>query len=362
MIEEHKYFPRRPTSSSSWSSTSTTPRCACGSAAWGRRGPAAPAPPPRPSRWCAPARAQSPVTVELPGRQARGGGQAGLARLHDRSGRGDLPRRPLARVPRAPRVTRSARRHHATLRRTMRFSQTRSEPAARTCSPRSSARSPRARPPASTSSASASATPTCRRRRTSSTALREAAADPATHQYPSNRGSSASGEAVAGYYSRALRRRSRRRHRDRARCSAPRRASPTSATPARPAGRVPGRRPRLSRLHDRPACWPTARPCTCRCVPELGFQPDLDAIEPSAARQGQDDLRQLPEQPDRRRHRGRLLRPSRRLRQASTTSSWSTTTPTPTSPTTATWRRASCRRRAPRRSASSCSRSRRATT
>ena len=42
-----------------------------------------------------------------PGRQARRRRQAGLARVHDRSRRGDLPRRPLARVPRAPRLDRS---------------------------------------------------------------------------------------------------------------------------------------------------------------------------------------------------------------------------------------------------------------
>ena len=37
------------------------------------------------------------------GRQARGRGRAGLARVHDRARRRDLPRRPLARVPGAPR-------------------------------------------------------------------------------------------------------------------------------------------------------------------------------------------------------------------------------------------------------------------
>ena len=97
-------------------------------------------------------------------------------------------------------------------------------------------------------------------------------------------------------------------------------------------------------------------------VPELGFAPDLDAIDAERARARAADLPQLPQQPDRRDRPRRASSSGSSSSPASTRSSSSTTTPTRRRPTTATSRRASSRRRAPRRSASRSSRSRRAST
>ena len=44
----------------------------------------------------------------------------------------------------------------------------------------------------------------------------------------------------------------------------------------------PGGRPRLPGLRHRAGARRRRPPCTCRCVPELGFQPDLEDIEPAA--------------------------------------------------------------------------------
>ena len=130
---------------------------------------------------------------------------------------------------------------------------------------------------------------------------------------------------------------------------------------ARPGRRGPGRRPRLPGLRHRPDAGRRRR--RARAARARARLPARPRGDPGGdARQGDDDLRQLPQQPDGRRHRGRLLRPPRRLRPRATTSSWCTTTPTPTSPTTATWRPASWRRRGPRTSAWRCSASPRATT
>ena len=96
--------------------------------------------------------------------------------------------------------------------------------------------------------------------------------------------------------------------------------------------------------------------------PELGFVPDLDAIPERGAGARAADVPQLPEQPHRRGGPGRLLRAGRSSSRASTRSWSSTTTPTRRRPTTATSRRASSPPRAPRRSASRSSRSRRAST
>ena len=231
----------------------------------------------------------------------------------------------------------------------------------RTCSPTSSARSPSAGPPASTSSASASATPTCPRRRTSSRRWRRA---PPTRRRTSTRATRASSASARRWP------------------GSTRRASASSST--RPTEIVPllGAKEGIAHIclvlldpGDVALAADPGYPVYItgpmladgvRGAPAAGARARLPAgprgHPGGALAKAHDDLRQLPEQPDGRRHRGRLLRPSRRLRAAPTTSSWSTTTPTPTSPTTATWRRASSRRRAPRRSASRCSASRRATT
>ena len=60
-------------------------------------------------------------------------------------------------------------------------------------------------------------------------ALAEAAADPATHQYPSNQGELGFREAVAGFYRTRFGVDARPGRPDRPAARAPRRASPTSA-------------------------------------------------------------------------------------------------------------------------------------
>ena len=148
---------------------------------------------------------------------------------------------------------------------------------------RSSARSPSARPPASTSSASASATPTCRRRRTSS---RRSPRAPPTRRRTSTRAtraSSASARPWPGSTRRASASRSTRPTRS-SRCSAPRRASPTSAWCCSTRATSPWPPTPATRCTSPAPCWPTAPRSPLPLVPELGFQPDLEAIPAETAR------------------------------------------------------------------------------
>ena len=96
-------------------------------------------------------------------------------------------------------------------------------------------------------------------------------------------------------------------------------------------------------------------------LPERGFAPDLAAIPPAALERARLMFFNYPNNPT-----GAVV-PDGFFEEvvefAARTTSWScTTTPTARRPTTATWRRRSCRRPEPRRSASRCSRCPRATT
>ena len=104
-----------------------------------------------------------------------------------------------------------------------------------------------------------------------------------------------------------------------------------------------------------------AEPVLMPLTAEHGFQPDLEAIPADVRRRANLLFCNYPNNPT-----GAVVEDDffeRLARSGSSTTSRScTTTPTRRSRSTATWRRASCRRRAPRRPASRCSRSRRRTT
>ena len=144
-------------------------------------------------------------------------------------------------------------------------------------------------------------------------ALAEGAADPATHQYPSNQGELAFREAVAGYYATRF---------------------AVALDPATQVMPLLGAKEGIAHiglvmldqtdvaLATDPG-YPvyTTGPLLAGGTtvplplePELGFQPDLDAIEPERPRESEDDLRELPQQPHGRRDRGRFLRPARGVR------------------------------------------------
>ena len=78
--------------------------------------------------------------------------------------------------------------------------------------------------------------------------------------------------------------------------------------------------------------------------PELGFVPDLGAIEDEIAEEGEADVPELPEQPDGGGRARGVLRARGRVGARRTRSSWCTTTPTRRSPTTDTARRRSWQR------------------
>ena len=285
-------------------------------------------------------------------RQARGRGRGRLARAHDRPGRGDLPRRPVARVPGAPDMTKTFQPQPVAAR---------ARACRRTCSPRSSARSPPSGRRASTSSASASATPTRRPRRTWSRPWPRALRDPANHQYPTNRGTAEFRAAVAGYYHTRFGVALDQETRDRAAAGRQGGHRPHLLRAAERGRRLPGGRSRLPGLHDRAADRRRHRRAPA-AAPELGFQPDLDAIDPASLARAKHDLRELSQQPDRRRHRRRLLRPPRRLRPRARHRRGARQRLRRHHLRRLRGARASSRRPAPARSASSCSRCRRATT
>ena len=81
-----------------------------------------------------------------------------------------------------------------------------------------------------------------------------------------------------------------------------------------------------------------AEPVLMALRPELGFVPDLGAIEEDDRQAGEADVPELPEQPDRRGRARGVLRARGRVRARATTSWSCTTTPTRRSPTTATER------------------------
>ena len=104
-----------------------------------------------------------------------------------------------------------------------------------------------------------------------------------------------------------------------------------------------------------------AEPVVMPLVPELGFVPDLDAIDEATARRAKLMYLNYPNNPT-----GAVVPEGFFERVVDfargTTSSWCTTTPTRRRPTTAIARPRSWRRRERRRSGSRCSRSPRATT
>ena len=108
-------------------------------------------------------------------------------------------------------------------------------------------------------------------------ARRRSRSDPATHQYPTNHGSDAFREAVAGFYRDRFRveldpaPRSCRR-------SEARRRSPTSASRSSTPATSPLTRPRLSAVHLRARLLGSRGRITCRSSEANGFLPDLDAI------------------------------------------------------------------------------------
>ena len=76
----------------------------------------------------------------------------------------------------------------------------------------------------------------------------------------------------------------------------------------RPGGRRARVGPRATRSTPAGRSWPGPRPCVLPLVPELGFAPDLDAIDPLAWSNAPAAVPELPEQPDR---RGRARGPVR---------------------------------------------------
>ena len=192
-------------------------------------------------------------------------------------------------------------------------------------------------------------------------AMQEAVAEPETHHYPSNRGRVDFREAIADFYARRF----------------DVQLDPeTEVMPAIGAKECifnlnlafldPGEvalaaDPGYPVYTGGPAARRRrGRRDAARARARLRPGPRRDRAERSAARQA--DVRQLPQQPDRRRRPARLLRARRRVRPRPTRSSSSTTTPTRRPSTTATSPPRSSRPRAPRRSASRSSRSPRATT
>ena len=191
-------------------------------------------------------------------------------------------------------------------------------------------------------------------------ALAQGAADPATHQYPSNQGELGFREAVAGFYATRF---------------------GVALDPATQIVPLLGAKEGIAHIclalldpGDLALAADPGYPVYVTgplladgaavhlpLVPELGFQPDLEAIPAESRAKARMIFVSYPNNPT-----GAVIEDDFFARLVAfaraTTSSSCTTTPTPTSPTTATWRPASSRRREPRRSASRCSASPRATT
>ena len=150
-------------------------------------------------------------------------------------------------------------------------------------------------------------------------ALAEAAQDPGTHQYPSNRGRPELREAFARFYDRRFGVDARPGDGDRARRSGAKECifnlnlafldPGTVALAADPGYPVYTGGPLLA----------GAEAELMPLVPELGFAPDLDAIPAEAAGERAADVPQLPEQPDRRHRARRAVRARGGVRRASTT-------------------------------------------
>ena len=137
--------------------------------------------------------------------------------------------------------------------------------------------------------------------------------------------------------------------------------------PHRPLLHRPGRHrpragPRLPGVRNRHDVRRRRRATSSPCTRESGWMPDFDAIPADVAHKAEAHLAQLPEQPDRRRRRPRLLRTRGRLGEEVRRRHPATTTRTATSPTTATSRSASSRCRARATSPSSSTPGRRSTT
>ena len=186
--------------------------------------------------------------------------------------------------------------------------------------------------------------------------------NPANHQYPSYVGAPRYREACSRVDEAPLRRRRRPRRPRRSRSSAARRASRTSSSPSSTPATytlVPGAGYPVYHtggiLVGGETYW---MPMT----EENGFLADFESTPPDVLAKRQDDVPQLPEQPDLGDRERRVLRPRHRVRQGARPAASSTTTPTPRSASTATSRRASSSARAPRTSPSSCSAARRRTT
>ena len=185
---------------------------------------------------------------------------------------------------------------------------------------------------------------------------------PSTHRYPSNRGRAEFREAVATFYARrfdvTLDPENRGDPGDR------RQGGDLQPQPGVPGPRRRTRSPPTPAIRSTPAGrWLAgAEPVLMALEPELGFAPDLDAIDADVARRGAADVPQLPEQPDRGGRARRASSSGSSSSPASTTSSSSTTTPTARRPSTATRPLVPGDARAPGRSASRCSRCPRATT
>ncbi len=151
-------------------------------------------------------------------------------------------------------------------------------------------------------------------------ALVEAAADPSTHHYPTNRGERVFRDAVAGYYDRRF---------------------GVALDPETEIVPLLGAKEGIAHLcltlldagdiclaadpgypvYAAGSLLAGGRAVPVSLRPELGFQPDLEAIPQRDPGGGQVHHRGLPEQPDRRGDRGRLLRRAWSSSPASTTSS-----------------------------------------
>ena len=82
----------------------------------------------------------------------------------------------------------------------------------------------------------------------------------------------------------------------------------------RPRRRRPGERPRLPGLHHRAAAGRAPSRCPCPSLPELGFQPDLEAIPADVAARARMMFLNYPNNPTGGGDRGRLLRARGRVR------------------------------------------------
>ena len=184
----------------------------------------------------------------------------------------------------------------------------------RTCSPSSSARSPTSGRPGIDVISLGIGDPDHPTYPHIVEAMQAAVADPGTHQYPSNRGRDGVPRGVRELLRAPLR--GRDRPRDRGDPGDRRQGvhlQPLLRLP-RPRRRRARLRPRLPRLHRRPAARRRRGGAAAAACPSSASRPTSTRSPPRRLRARAADVPQLPQQPDRRDRARRLLRAGRRAR------------------------------------------------